>query len=151
MVQVISDQDLKSISKKMHDLWVHPKGIEIMTPKAISHIIKFKAIKNFAANILKQESLSEGADVAISRDALTGRLKTTDCLLMGNISQLNRISEKLKSQPEPLGLKEVGCKIQKALKNYYRDRFTIDLGRYKLNLGRRTLIMGILNLTPDSF
>lgn len=32
-----------------------------------------------------------------------------------------------------------------------RREFVVPCGRYRLRLGRRTLIMGILNLTPDSF
>ena len=65
------------------------------------------------------------------------------------MSQLNLISEKLKRQP--LGLKRIPEQITNTLVDYSRDHFTIDLGRFNLKLGRRTLIMGILNLTPDSF
>ncbi len=32
-----------------------------------------------------------------------------------------------------------------------RDRFRLQLGKYRLFLGKRTRIMGILNVTPDSF
>lgn len=32
-----------------------------------------------------------------------------------------------------------------------RRRFTLELGRKKIKLGERTLIMGVLNITPDSF
>ncbi|HSE50101.1 MAG TPA: dihydropteroate synthase [Terriglobales bacterium] len=32
-----------------------------------------------------------------------------------------------------------------------RPRFTWDLGRRKLALGERTLVMGVVNVTPDSF
>ena len=32
-----------------------------------------------------------------------------------------------------------------------REEFIIDTGRFKLSLDKRTLIMGVVNLTPDSF
>ena len=32
-----------------------------------------------------------------------------------------------------------------------RPAHTLDCGRVSLKLGRRTLVMGILNVTPDSF
>jgi dihydropteroate synthase len=32
-----------------------------------------------------------------------------------------------------------------------REEFIINAGRFKLELGKRTLIMGIVNITPDSF
>ncbi|HLD82529.1 MAG TPA: dihydropteroate synthase, partial [Candidatus Omnitrophota bacterium] len=97
----------------------------------------------------KQEMLSVGGDVAVAKGALTGVTKKTDCLLMGNLSQFNRLFEKLKKQP--FGLGRLAQDLSCAIANYQRDRFTLNLGRFKLNIGRRTQIMGIINLTPDSF
>jgi len=37
------------------------------------------------------------------------------------------------------------------LKNNQRQRFIIVAGEHRLELGRQTLVMGILNVTPDSF
>jgi dihydropteroate synthase len=146
ILQVHRPKDLKQI---MQDIRVDPYGIEIMLPKAIAYLIKLNSVSSITANILKQEMLSLGADVAVSRDALTGKAKKTDCLLMGNLSQFNRLNQKLNKQP--FGLNELAQDLSHILKNYKRERFTLDLGRYKLNLGRRVYIMGIINLTPDSF
>ena len=38
-----------------------------------------------------------------------------------------------------------------AVKGYERDEFVVRCGRFSLNLGKRTHIMGVINLTPDSF
>ncbi len=133
----------------MQNIRVDPYGIKIMLPKAVPYLIKLNSISNIAANILKQDMLSLGGDVAVSRDALTGRIKKTDCLLMGNLSQFNRLNQKLNKQP--FGLNKLSEEFSRILKNYQRERFTLELGKYKLNLGRRTFIMGIVNLTPDSF
>jgi len=133
----------------MQEIKVDPYGIKIMLPKGITHLIRLDSITNIAANILKQEMLSLGGEVAVSRNALTGRMRKTDCILMGNLSQINRLNDKLKKQP--FGLDKLGGDLSKGLANYQRDNFTFDLGKYKLSLGRRTHIMGIVNLTPDSF
>lgn len=37
------------------------------------------------------------------------------------------------------------------MKGYERDGFVVRCGRFSLSLGKRTHIMGIINLTPDSF
>ena len=146
VLQIDRPEDIKRI---MRDIGVDPYGIKIMLPKAITHLARMNSVSNIAANIMKQEMLSLGGDVAVARDALTGRKKKTDCLLMGNLAQFNRLNEKLHKQP--FGLDKVAGDLSRALTNYQRDDFTIDLGRYKLRLGKRAHIMGVVNATPDSF
>lgn len=133
----------------MQDIKVDPYGIKIMAPKAVTHLIKINSISNITANIIKQEMLSLGGDAAVARDALTGKAQKTDCLVIGNFSQINRLNKKLNRQP--FGLGKLAGELSQVLADYQRDRFVLDLGRYRLNLGLRTLIMGIVNLTPDSF
>jgi len=146
ILQIHHPEDLRQI---MQEIKVDPYGIKIMLPKGITHLIRLDSISNIAANILKQEMLSLGGEVAVSRNALTGRMRKAGCILMGNLSQINRLNDKLKKQP--FGLDKLGGDLSKGLANYQRDNFTFDLGKYKLSLGRRTHIMGIVNLTPDSF
>ena len=144
--------DIRSLAEAkriMRDIWVDKSGIQIMGSKSLSFLIKVNNLSNICANILKQEMLSLGGDVAVSRDALTGKTKKTDCLLMGNLSQFNRLNSKLRNQT--FGLNSLSKDMSSVLENYQREKFLLDLGRYKLNLGRKTKIMGIINLTPDSF
>jgi len=139
----------QEIKKIMQDIKVDAYGIKIMLPKAITHLVKISFISNITANILKQEMLSLGGDVAVARGALTGKTKQTDCLLIGNLAQFNRLSIKLKSQP--FGLDKLAVQLSDTLANFQKDSFLLRLGGYKLNLGRRPHIMGVINVTPDSF
>jgi dihydropteroate synthase len=149
MIRVLRISDPNDIRQIMRDIGVDSYGIGIMIAKAINRLIRLNSISNITANILKQEMLSLGGDVAVSRDSLTGKAKKTDCLLIGNLSQLHRLNQKLSKQP--FGLNRLAKDLSDILENYQRDRFTLNLGRYKLNLGKRAHIMGIVNLTPDSF
>lgn len=133
----------------MREVRVDPYGIKIMQPKALNYLIRLNSITNITANILKQEMLSLGGDVAVSRDALTGKAKKTDCLLLGNSSQLNRLIVKLDKQP--FGLAGLAKDLSAALQNYQKENITLDLGKFRFNLSKRSLLMGIVNLTPDSF
>jgi dihydropteroate synthase len=146
IIHIDQPQDLKQI---FHDIKVDPYGIQIMLPKALNYLLKLDSVSNIVANILKQEMLSLGADVAISRDAITGKVKKTDCLIIGNLSQLQRLIQKL--QKQPFGLAKLAKDLADTLENYQKENFILDLGRFKLNLGKKTHIMGIVNLTPDSF
>lgn len=146
VLQLNRPQQIKQIMK---DMDVSPCGVKIMAPKALNYLVKLDAVSYPVANILKQEMLSLGGDAALGRDALTGKKKKTGCLLIGNLSQLSHLSRKLLVQP--FGLNRLSKELSDQLGNYQRNSFSLDLGRYRLNLGKQALIMGILNATPDSF
>ncbi|MGD0337085.1 MAG: dihydropteroate synthase [Candidatus Omnitrophota bacterium] len=148
-MRVIQANYPRQVKELMQDIRVDPYGIAIMAPKAVQYLLKVGSVSNIAANILKQEMLSIGGDVAVCRNALTGRVKKTDCLVMGNFSQFKRLITKLHRQP--LGLDILAHDLSLAIRNYQKENFSINLGRFKINLGRRPLIMGVVNVTPDSF
>ena len=148
-MRILQADNRQALTRFMQEIKVDPYGIKIMVPKGMAFLVKMNALSNISANILKQEMLSLGGDVAIAKDALTGKVKKTDCLLMGNLAQLHRLNEKLKKQP--FGLNRLAQELSLALTNYQNDKFTIKLGIYSLNFSRRPYIMGIANLTPDSF
>jgi len=137
------------VNKYMRRLDVYKQGIDIMAPKSNCFLVNLEGISSVAANILKQEMLSISGEVAVPKGVITGRKRNTDCLIIGNLSQLWRLSGKLKRQP--FGLSSVSDELNRIIGNFLRKKFTIDTGKHKLRLGKRTLIMGIVNLTPDSF
>lgn len=140
----------KDILHLMQEIGVDSYGIKIMLPKAVGCLIRLDGISNIAANIIKQEMLSLGADAAVARGALTGKTKTGSCLLMGSLAQFRGLSIKLKKQP--FGLNNLSADLSRALTNFQKESFRLDLGRYKLNLpSGAAAIMGVINLTPDSF
>jgi|GEM_PF-131972 len=146
ILKINAKKEAESIMRK---IGVDPYGIKIMLPKAISCAILLKDVSSISANILKQEMLSLGGDVAVARGVLIGKLKRSSCLVLGTLSQLGCLAEKLKVQP--FGLKEQAELLKESINCYQKDKFTLQLGRFKLGLGQRTRIMAIMNLTPDSF
>lgn len=101
------------------------------------------------ANILKQEMLSVGGDAAVARGTVACSLPSTDVVLMGTVKQLRRFAEKMGFQP--FGLKTLADEIPALLERHFRDRHLLRAGKWEMTLGGRTLVMGILNVTPDSF
>ncbi len=145
LIKISSKKDLKQL---FDNLKVDPYGIEIMLPKSISFLIKISSISCIAANILKQEMLSLGGDVALPRDVLIGKIKKTDCVLIATLSQINRLTEKLVKQP--FGLKGLAQDLTVVIENYQKDSFEVVLKNKKLLLDTPK-IMGIVNVTDDSF
>ena len=84
------------------------------------------------ANILKQLCLSLGFDCAVSRDTVMCKCEYTDAIIFATDSQLLKLKKKLLIQP--FRLKQLS------------SLFDIQKIEYK-----KPKIMGILNVTPDSF
>lgn len=137
MLRIIEISGREELRQLMQEIKVDRRGIEIMLPKANNYLIRINSISAIAANILKQEMLSLGGDVAVARGALTARRRKTDCLIMGSLAEIVRLKDKLKRQP--FGLEALADNLSLALKNY------------QCRHNRKVRIMGIVNLTPDSF
>ncbi len=95
--------------------------------------IKVYGLTPAQANILKQTALSVGADCATHREVITGKIEKSDCILGGSFAQIRKIADKLKFQP--LNLKSLGSILSDNL----------------AGMSHKTKIMGILNITEDSF
>lgn len=137
-----------TVGRALQGLGVDPYGIRIMQPKAESYCIRLGPVSFAASNILKQEMLSLGGECALPRDAITGRLKRSDCLLIGNSVHLVRLREKLRRQP--FGLAAISRELGEAIENYSKRSRVLDIKGKKLGL-TKPLVMGIMNITTDSF
>ena len=148
-LRVIEIDGIAEAAAVMRAMSVHKGGIDVMAPKAFARVIKVSGIDSVALNILKQDMLSLGGDCAVAWDAFIKRKKNAGGLIIGTVSQIERLCEKLKRQP--LGLPALANSIRELLAVYDKYDFILRAGRYRLNLGRRAHIMGIVNVTPDSF
>lgn len=127
-----------------------PGGIAHMAGKGLGRGIKLEQVPLRVAHILKQEMLSLGGDAAVHRDVIVNQVESTDVMLLGTVRQLERLSSKVLAQP--FGLKQVGHELKKLLSDLEPSQSRIlNCRGQELRLGERTLIMGILNVTPDSF
>lgn len=148
-IRIVSFNQQPRIAGLMAGMGVDPYGIRIMLPKAQQFVAAIRAIPVLAATILKQESLSIGAELAVPRDCLTRRSGTTDCLLIITASQLNALALKLRRQP--FGLKQLCPLIESGLAGLRRKTFVLKAGRRTLRLSGRTAVMAVMNITDDSF
>jgi dihydropteroate synthase len=125
-----------------------PIGVKLMEGKALHFNLKMEGIDPRTANVLKQEMLSLGGDVAVDRRGLDCSIKQTDAFLMGTQKHFEKLILKLEQYPD---LGALGQSIKEAIKNITRTHYAIRCRKRKLILGKRTLLMGVLNVTPDSF
>ena len=128
---------------------VDPYGIKAMIPKMTNLNILLEGIECKVGNILKQEMLSCGGDVAVARGSVECSIEKTDALIIGTIKQLEALADKLSIQP--FGLKRISIDLKNLLFNLARDSFVVRMPRREILMGKKTLCMGVINVTPDSF
>lgn len=114
-------------------LGVESGGVSIMEKKMETLSFFIKDLKTPAANILKQDALSIGADLAVPGGVILCEKPTYDCILMGTRKHMEVLSRKELAQP--FGLKTVAAELKKFL----------AAKRYP------TQIMGVINANDDSF
>jgi dihydropteroate synthase len=147
--RVIEISDLALAEKEILSLGCDRAGVKLMASKAVSRVIKLKGIRPVAANIIKQEMLSFGGEAATAYGSIDHSVKETDLLIFGTLKQLGLLTKKLKMHQ--FGLPKLSTEIETCLKNYAQEPAPIKVGPKTLAFGRRSYIMGILNVTPDSF
>ncbi len=138
----------EGIRDEMAGMGVHPRGIEIMEGKTSSLLIRLESLNLKAALILKQDMLSLGGEVALSGEAAGLDVPATPALIMGTPSHITRLIEKMGNQP--FGLADLAASLRRLLENLSAPRCFRVNGENLLS-GGGTLVMGILNVTPDSF
>jgi len=120
--------------KYLTELNVDSGGIKILSKKMSLHLYLIEDIHYAAANILKQDALSIGADLAVPKGVITCSQERVNAILIGSRKHMEILSRKELAQP--FGLKEIAKDLQQLLK------------QVKIN---KPKIMGIINANDDSF
>jgi dihydropteroate synthase len=146
--RLVTVRDEAEARAELLRLGADPEGARRMAGRMVGRLVKLSAVPCKAANILKQEMLALGGDAAVARGTVACQLPATDVLLIGTDKSLRILARRLASQP--FGLREVGEEITQLLERLgHPPRHLVGAG-VTLTLDRPR-IMGVLNLTPDSF
>jgi len=125
--------NIKNKTKFLKNLKVHGGGIPIMAKKMELLTFYIKDLKTPAVNILKQDALSIGAELATPSGVIVCEHEQYDCLLIGTRKHIEILSKKELAQP--FGLKKLALELQQFLKVKEHP----------------VKIMGIINANDDSF
>jgi dihydropteroate synthase len=148
-IRLLQPSSITEAEDCLKKIGVESYGIAAMVPK-MSHLnLLIEGLKPKVSNIIKQEMLSLGGDAAVSRGSVDCSVSKTDVLIMGTEKQVLRFIDKICLQP--FGLKGVASDLQALLLNLSRDRFLLKTPRREIRIDGRTLVMGVINATPDSF
>lgn len=132
----------------IQQLGADPAGVARMAAKMVRRLVHLSAVPCRAANVLKQEMLSLGGDAAVARGTVACSMPVTDVVLIGSLKQLRQLCERLPHQP--FGLRELAAELVGLLSVIDHSPGRLHGRNCCLELDRPR-IMGVLNLTPDSF
>ncbi|RLA68762.1 MAG: dihydropteroate synthase [Epsilonproteobacteria bacterium] len=121
-------------AQSLKNLGVDSGGVKILASKMKHHLISIKNLHVGAANILKQDALSIGADLAVPKGTVIAMHQRVDVLLIANQKQLLALSRKELAQP--FGLKELAHELK---------RFA------SAHRPTPVQVMGVINANDDSF
>lgn len=126
----ITTNDAKSL---FDQLGCDKTGAKIMSKKTDVHLIYIENMHVGAANILKQDALSIGADLAVPDGVIVAKEKYVNAILMGTTKHFEILAKKELAQP--FGLKNLAK----------------ELTSFTKKSQSKPKIMGVLNANDDSF
>ncbi|OFW65456.1 MAG: dihydropteroate synthase [Actinobacteria bacterium RBG_19FT_COMBO_54_7] len=141
-------QDIEGAKGRLQLLGPSEQGLSIMAPKMVCRSVYVENVDSRAANMLKQNMLSIGGEVSLPRDAFAFDGSQIAVIISGNLKHYRELMKKLRLQP--FGLRILADELEQLLDSESAGRI-LKLGGRAYDLGRRTLIMGVINTTPDSF
>ncbi|OAQ52299.1 dihydropteroate synthase [Natrinema mahii] len=137
--------------------------VERLDGDAVHRVVR-TALRDRQATVLKEELLRLGGECALS--GIERDDETVDAVLMGTVAQFESLVEALEARSRPHGLADVARELRASLEIDADDESGTEAGARSADRPRsvpsadgaspypwtdRTAVMGILNVTPDSF
>ncbi|MGC9316736.1 MAG: dihydropteroate synthase [Armatimonadota bacterium] len=148
--RVLDLRTASSLRREMQAIGVHSGAVERLADRARFRPVRLEDVEGPAAALLRQEMLALGGDCAVHRGVTDFETEPRAVVLLGDAGTYDRLAERL--QGKPFGLSEAGQEVLAAVRGFDAEQLRpLQCGERALPLRRRTLVMGILNVTPDSF
>ena len=132
--------------------YIHPTeyGSSYMAAKAGYYNVYGENLRDPAVQILKETLLSCGGELVTNRDVLIHQTGTSAVVMMATKAQFQFAIKRLKLQQ--FGLPQLAEELTALLNDVgLRKERVLPYRGGELVFGKKTLVMGILNCTPDSF
>ncbi|GAB3666290.1 dihydropteroate synthase [Halopiger thermotolerans] len=143
--------DRSDAREALADANVPEASVRQLSAQGVHRVVRTR-LRRRQATLVKEELLRVGGDCALS--GLQRDDEPVDAVLMGTLAQFERLVDRLEADADAraLGLAELAGDLRTTLEIDADDGSTADRSsqsRWPWN--DRTAVMGILNVTPDSF
>ncbi|MEE9174025.1 MAG: dihydropteroate synthase [Thermoplasmata archaeon] len=145
---VLELPEARDVNQALQAVGVQAQGQPILRRKGLFRIVRLQGVGYREALIAKQEMLGAGGDAATPKGTVEFTSDEGDVILLGTPQHFKRFLSKMKHQP--FRSATLAAEVGEALTYYDREAYVLRFPGAKLPLSR-TVVMGILNVTPDSF
>jgi dihydropteroate synthase len=140
----------KELHGELRKIGCDEKAISILNKKFDIFPIKIIGMKPSLANIVKQEMISCKGDAVVNEKTVSCTIEKTDVLMLGTQSTYLNFFRKMDYQNSP-ALFELAKQLKNMIENFH-NRIPVQKTRKDRSISySKPVIMGILNLTEDSF
>jgi dihydropteroate synthase len=148
-VRILSLEHKPDLERELASVGADAACWHVFAAKRAVAAVRLDGLSTATANILKQTCIGVGADCAVSAKAASGRVRRSDAVLFATPRQLERLVPVLERQPECVA--RLAPELHGLWSRFSANPPTMRIGGRRFDWGSRTYVMGILNVTPDSF
>lgn len=148
-IRVIEITNIEDSMRELSKIASNGRAAAKLGEEFVVRAVKLRGIDSREANIIKCEAYASGMSAYIPEDVMLFNSAKSDILISGTISQYTGLCYRLKNQI--LLLPEIAEKIKNAIVNYDINGRESEIKGKKFQFYNKSYIMGILNITPDSF
>jgi dihydropteroate synthase len=147
-IRPIAVDTLEEAGLELEKIGFSPPQAENLAPETVWLRLKVEGIHDSLIGSLKGMVQPIGTRLIIPPGSDDGS-RNRDLLLSGTLLEMEKLAATLENKSP--GLHDISIELRRLTKNMAKTQFTIPCRTRTLRLGERTLIMGALNVTPDSF
>jgi dihydropteroate synthase len=136
--------------KPLEGISLEPAAVGVLGRKGRVYAIRVDEVPPPAAPVLRQSLLAVGGECTAAEGLSDPGPAATSAILLATWDQYDRLLPALVGQPHDVGA--IAAEVGRALDAYRRHGPRELVGAHaSLTLGDRPRVMGIVNVTPDSF
>ncbi len=154
-VDILDINDIKTATSKMLNLGIKKELLTRTVSKSIFRVTRLENINNNDSTIICQEMFMSGGECLIlDKNTLSNHRQKHNLILFGTLNNYEILLSNLRSlYTNHKSILEHAKRIEHALLSYddIKEKKTIPLKKGEIRFGERTIVMGIINITPDSF
>lgn len=137
--------DITSVERSLFELermGLDPAGFRSLAPKQLHYNLKVEGLTGVQTAFIREDASAAPSPVDVASGA------SGPVILSGTLDALKSLVERLKKRPETV---DAAICLGTAVDNSRKNEFTVAARGKDLKVGPSTVVMGILNVTPDSF
>lgn len=148
-IRVLSGTSSPHIGKELQRLGLQDNETVSQTQNAEFFVLKVDHLPEAWAKLLKHQLLATGANAATPPDELPDDQESSPLIASATRQQLRQLDSALRQSEHPATT--VSNAFLEVVDKYTRSRFAIAYPGGELDLSEKTAVMGVVNVTPDSF